>query len=279
MGKELEIVKQFEGNKVEMIEKDGRVLFELYSTGMALGYVKTNTINGKTYVQCRKERVSNTIKNAEIKPLVQGGLKYLNEEMLYDFMLEAKTEKCKSFRKWVTSEVLPTIRKTGGYVANADLMVNTYFGALDDTHKTIVKSLFENIENQQKQIIQLKDDNEILDKENDLLSGENLKWADRSLINALVRAYGSKLGNFGEAWTKFKKEILYKHSININARITNFMNSTGKKTKPRTLKMLHDEELSNAVSTIVALCRDNDVDISDIIKKYENELNRKELVD
>ncbi|MCD3328313.1 transporter, partial [Clostridium botulinum D/C] len=163
------------------------------------------------------------------------------------------------------------------YVANADLMVNTYFGTLDDTHKTIVKGLFENIENQQKQIIQLKDDNETLDKENDLLSGENLKWADRNLINALVRAYGSKLGNFGEAWTKFKKEILYKHSININARITNFMNSTGKKTKPRTLKMLHDEELSNAVSTIVALCRDNDVDISDIIKKYENELNRKEL--
>ncbi|WP_048341119.1 BRO-N domain-containing protein [Clostridium haemolyticum] len=202
---------------------------------------------------------------------------FLTEDGMYEVLMQSRKPIAKKFKKEV-KKILKTIRKTGGYVANADLMVNTYFGALDDTHKTIVKSLFENIENQQKQIIQLKDDNEILDKENDLLSGENLKWADRSLINALVRAYGSKLGNFGEAWTKFKKEILYKHSININARITNFMNSTGKKTKPRTLKMLHDEELSNAVSTIVALCRDNDVDISDIIKKYENKLNRKELV-
>lgn len=202
---------------------------------------------------------------------------FLTEDGMYEVLMQSRKPIAKKFKKEV-KKILKTIRKTGGYVANADLMVNTYFGALDDTHKTIVKSLFENIENQQKQIIQLKDDNEILDKENDLLSGENLKWADRNLINALVRAYGSKLGNFGEAWTKFKKEILYKHSININARITNFMNSTGKKTKPRTLKMLHDEELSNAVSTIVALCRDNDVDISDIIKKYENELNRKELV-
>lgn len=36
--------------------------------------------------------------------------------MLYDFMLEARTEKCKAFRKWVTEEVIPQIRKTGGYI-------------------------------------------------------------------------------------------------------------------------------------------------------------------
>lgn len=107
----------FEGNNVEVIVgKNGEPLFEIYSTGMALGYIKQNTINGKTYYQCRKDRVNKTIKNAEIKPLVQDGLKYLTEEQLYDFMLECKTEKCKPFRKWVTHEVLPQIRRTGGYI-------------------------------------------------------------------------------------------------------------------------------------------------------------------
>ena len=66
----------------------------------------------------------------------------------------------------------------------------------------------------------------------------------------------------------FKKELLYKHSINLNTRITAYLNETGKKTKPKTLQMLDDSELPCAVSTAVALCRENNVDISDIIQKH-----------
>ena len=32
-------------------------------------------------------------------------------------MFEAKTVKCKAFRKWIAKDVIPSIRKTGGYVA------------------------------------------------------------------------------------------------------------------------------------------------------------------
>lgn len=128
----------FEGSEVKIIVNEkGELLFELYSTGMALGYIKQNTINGKTYYQCRKDRVDKTIKSAEIKPLVQDGLKYLNEEQLYDFMLEARTEKCKPFRKWVTSEVLPTMRKTGAYIMEGreEEMINNYFPSFSDDIK------------------------------------------------------------------------------------------------------------------------------------------------
>ena len=128
----------FEGTEVKIIVNEkGKPLFELYSTGMALGYIKQNTINGKTYYQCRKDRVDKTIKSAEIKPLVQDGLKYLNEEQLYDFMLEARTEKCKPFRKWVTSEVLPTMRKTGAYIMEGreEEMINNYFPSFSDDIK------------------------------------------------------------------------------------------------------------------------------------------------
>ena len=128
----------FEGNEVKIIVNEkGEPLFELYSTGMALGYIKQNTINGKIYYQCRKDRVDKTIESAEIKPLVQDGLKYLNEEQLYDFMLEARTEKCKPFRKWVTSEVLPTMRKTGAYIMEGreEEMINNYFPSFSDDIK------------------------------------------------------------------------------------------------------------------------------------------------
>ena len=104
--------------------------------------------------------------------------------------------------------------------------------------------------------------NDSLNNENDLLAQKNLEWADRPLINSIIRAYAASIGgNFGKAWNDFKKELLYKHSINLNARITNYLNTSGKKTKPKTLDMLDDSELSSAISTAVSLCRENEVDI------------------
>lgn len=106
--------KEFEGMEVDIIQgENGEPLFELYSTGAALGQIKIS--KGKTYP--RRERIDQNIKDADVEPVVRGGQLYLTEEMLYDFMFEAKTDKCKLFRKWVTSDVLPSIRRTGGYVA------------------------------------------------------------------------------------------------------------------------------------------------------------------
>ena len=40
----------------------------------------------------------------------------INESGLYSLILSSKLEKAKPFKHWVTAEVLPTIRKTGGYI-------------------------------------------------------------------------------------------------------------------------------------------------------------------
>jgi len=41
----------------------------------------------------------------------------VNEEGLYDVILDSRKAVARKFRKWVTSEVLPSIRRTGGYMA------------------------------------------------------------------------------------------------------------------------------------------------------------------
>ena len=41
---------------------------------------------------------------------------FVNEDGLYDVILDSRKPEAKKFRKWITSEVLPTIRKTGGYL-------------------------------------------------------------------------------------------------------------------------------------------------------------------
>ena len=61
----------------------------------------------------------------------------VNESGLYNVILRSDKPEAKPFRKWVTSEVLPTIRKTGGYVANEQAFVETYLPYADDATKAL----------------------------------------------------------------------------------------------------------------------------------------------
>ena len=133
-----DIIK-FEGNEVDIIIEDGEPLFEIYSTGMALGqaFIKILRNGEKSYP--RKERIDENLENAGIEPVVRNIHKYISESQLYDLMLEMKTDKVKPFRKWLTQEVLPTIRKTGGYVNDEDLFVNAYLPYADENVKQLFK--------------------------------------------------------------------------------------------------------------------------------------------
>ena len=91
MTNNLQVFNNFEGINVEIItDENGNPLFEIYTTGMALGYTKE--AKGKKYAQ--KDRIEKVIENAGISTVVHGVQQYLTEEMLYDYMLEARTEKC-----------------------------------------------------------------------------------------------------------------------------------------------------------------------------------------
>lgn len=213
----------------------------------ALGYARPNDAVSR---HCRATVKHSTPISGKIQKV-----NFIPEGDMYRLIAHSKLPSAERFESWIFDEVLPTIRRTGGYINNVDLMVNTYFSDIPDDQKVLVKGLMTNI-------AALQNKNSALNNENDLLAQKNLEWADRPLINALVRAYATSVGNnFAKAWNDFKKELLYKHSINLNSRITNYLNTSGKKTKPKTLDMLDDSEISSAISTIVSLCRENEVDI------------------
>ncbi|WP_246819326.1 BRO family protein [Corynebacterium sp. HMSC077G07] len=46
----------------------------------------------------------------------------VNESGLYDVILDSRKPQAKRFRRWVTSEVLPSIRKDGGYIQGQEDM-------------------------------------------------------------------------------------------------------------------------------------------------------------
>lgn len=85
-----------------------------YDVAKALGYVKPrNAIS---------VHVDDEDKNtALIQGAIQGGtqgnpnMTIINESGLYSLILSSKLPAAKRFKRWVTSEVLPSIRRTGGY--------------------------------------------------------------------------------------------------------------------------------------------------------------------
>lgn len=52
----------------------------------------------------------------------QRGATLINESGLYSLILSSKLPNAKKFKRWVTSEVLPAIRKTGGYIPHDEEM-------------------------------------------------------------------------------------------------------------------------------------------------------------
>lgn len=66
------------------------------------------------------------IQNRQIAGFGNRGVNIINESGLYSSILTSKKPAAKVFKKWVTSEVLPSIHKTGGYAAQSSLIPNDY---------------------------------------------------------------------------------------------------------------------------------------------------------
>lgn len=80
----------------------------------------------------------------------------INEAGLYSLILTSRKPEAKQFKRWVTHEVLPTIRKTGGYVANEDMFINTYLPFADDQTKLMFRGVLETVRKQNEQIAAMK---------------------------------------------------------------------------------------------------------------------------
>lgn len=63
----------------------------------------------------------------------------VSESGLYAVILRSDKPQAKPFRKWVTTEILPTIRRTGGYVANEDMFIENYLPFLEEPYQGLFR--------------------------------------------------------------------------------------------------------------------------------------------
>lgn len=110
---------------VRTIVKDGEPWFVGKDMAEILGYKETAKAI-RTHI-CAEDKGVSVLDT----PGGQQKITLINESGLYSLILGSKLPKAKTFKRWVTSEVLPTIRKTGGYVANDEMFINTYLPNAD----------------------------------------------------------------------------------------------------------------------------------------------------
>lgn len=63
----------------------------------------------------------------------------INESGFYSLVLSSKMPRAKEFRRWVTAEILLTIRRTGGYVGSEDMFIENYLPFLDEPYKNLFR--------------------------------------------------------------------------------------------------------------------------------------------
>lgn len=97
----------YNGNEVRTIQKDGEPWWVLKDVCGVLG-LKNPTM------------IAERLEDDEVTKFNLGGLSgetnIINESGLYNVILRSDKPEAKPFRKWVTSEVLPSIRKHGAYM-------------------------------------------------------------------------------------------------------------------------------------------------------------------
>ena len=114
MGSDMQIFKNEQFGEVRMIEENGKLLFCGLDVARALGYARP----GKAIIDhCKGVLKRDTLTSGGMQ-----SLSYITEGDVYRLITHSKLETADKFERWVFDEVIPSIRKNGGYIAGQETM-------------------------------------------------------------------------------------------------------------------------------------------------------------
>lgn len=127
-----------------MTDEDGNFLFCGNDVATALGYARP----GKAIIDhCKGALKRDTLTNGGMQKL-----SYITEGDVYRLITHSKLPDAQKFESWIFDDLLPTIRKTDGYIANVDMVMDSYFYGIEGPAKEIIRESLLAL-NKQKAII------------------------------------------------------------------------------------------------------------------------------
>lgn len=146
---ELQKVFNYEDHQVRTVIKDGEPWFVAKDVCEILGL---------TDVSKSLERLDEDEKGTNIIR-THGGpqqMSVVNEYGLYRLIFTSRKEEAEKFKRWLAHDVLPTIRKTGGYVADDEVFIKTYLPFADEQTKSTFRATLAIVRKQNEQIALMK---------------------------------------------------------------------------------------------------------------------------
>lgn len=185
--------------EIRALELDGQPWFVGKDVAQALGYNDTKSaLSDHVDTEDRAIVQRGQIATLEVP---NRGLTIINESGLYSLVLSSKLPGAKQFKRWVTSEVLPSIRNNGGYINGQETMSpeELMAKALMVAEKTLAE--------REKRISALTVENQILQPKADYFD----QLVDRNLLTSL-RDTAKELGIKEKKFIGFlvEKKYLYR---------------------------------------------------------------------
>lgn len=242
-----------EFGELRTVEIDGVVWFVGKDVAEALGYSKS-----------RNAIAAHVDEEDKTHAPIQGGCStgvqdtiVINESGLYALILSSKLPSAKEFKHWVTSEVLPSIRKTGGYVnpSQSDLFLDTYLPFADQNTRLLFKTTLDTIQQQNNTIQQ---QNHTISHQEDIIRNltSDIPLADkRQILNRIVR-FG---GNPHTRWPFLYREFDNKFHMNTKVQLEHY-NETHKPKLQNRLDYIEHIGMFNDLAEIACVIFGPDIE-------------------
>lgn len=196
-----------------------------------------------------------------IETLTRGGkqnLIYINESNLYKAIFQSRKESAERFTDWVTLEVLPTIRKTGGYVNNDELFVNTYLPFADQQTKSMFWQTLHTIRTQNGIIAKQKEE---LEYKQEVINGfcDVDIYTKRTVICRICKKNANN--NFATRWSELYN--CFRETYHIDLPIRKDSYNIGKSKKDQCSSIIDYAEKFGHIDNLYKCC----------VSLYESETN------
>lgn len=266
---ELQVFKNEKFGEIRTVMIDREPWFVGKDVAVALGYKDTKNAL-KSHVDGEDKRGWRIT-----TPGGEQEMSVINESGLYALIFDSKLESANKFKHWVTSDILPTIRKTGGYINNDELFINTYLPFVDEGTKSMFRMTLNGVRKQneiiekQKQEIEMKNQ-EIKEKseeihyKTDVINGlvENIDLAGkRAILRRVINSKVKESNKFKSRWNVLYKEFEQKYHMNLDYRYKKYNKENSPKMKS---KLDYIDKVENKLDELYEIAT----------KLYESDVNK-----
>lgn len=191
MENSIQVFENSEFGSVRTIEEDGKILFCGSDVAKALGYARPrDAIRDHCDHAVKRRMVSTTTNQHGTTTEQEVEASFIPESDLYKLAFGSKLSSAQKFTDWVTSDVLPTIRKHGAYMTPETLEAAVLN---PDSLLKIALRLKEETDKRKALEAKVEEDRPKLDYYNEILH-----WENAILVTAIAKDYGMSAAAFNK---------------------------------------------------------------------------------